>query len=77
MLRGAAMLIDETLNFLKARDDAFLTRGASALLSGWRNREFVAQFSRSRSLIAALILEAHEGGCAFGQQLFPGVGRAD
>ena len=45
MLRGAAMLIGETLNFLEARDDAFLARGASALLFGLSEiREFVAQF---------------------------------
>ena len=45
MLRGAAMLIDETLNFLEARDDAFLARGAAALLIRLGEiREFAAQF---------------------------------
>src|ERR1700682_1369588 len=46
--------------------------------SGWAKSSSAARsWSRSRSLITALILEANEGGGAFGHPLFPGVRRTD
>jgi hypothetical protein len=45
MLRNTPMLFDKTLDFLEARDDAFLARRASALLLGLGEFvEFGAQF---------------------------------
>jgi hypothetical protein len=67
VLRGAAMLLDETLDFLEPGDDAFLAGGRPPFFSGCGELgSSAASSSRSRSLIATLFLEAHERGSAFG-----------
>jgi hypothetical protein len=70
MLRSAAVLLNKPLYLLESGNDAFRARGPPALL--FRLREVVEcsakssssarKSSRSMSLIAPLILEAHKSG---------------
>jgi hypothetical protein len=84
MQRGAAMGLVEAQDVLKARNDAFLARGAAGSLSGATSTPSASSSSSSSmSAIASLSLRlrglglravARKCGHALGHALFPGIG---
>jgi hypothetical protein len=77
MLGGEAVLLDETLNFLEARDDPFFSRGTA---SGFPEFGLDAQLAEERVVLVnldtcRLRLGALEERHALGHTFLPGIRR--